>query len=559
MKRIAIFSLTRFGDLIQTTPVLSGLRRRHPDAELHLILKSRFRPVVELLPHVDRVHEIDGNALARALTTLRAPWLERYRAAERVVEALEGISFDLALNFTHSRTSAVLLSLLDARDVRGFTLDREGQRRVYDPWLRYMSVLVRARPLARLNLVDVYLGAVGLAGQGERLSVRVRDSARVAARALLPGDAPRVALQLGASLELRTWEVERYAEALRVLARRVPGVRFALVGVAAEAARAQALVGACPELAFDDLVARTDFSTLAAALERVRLLLTGDTGTMHLAAAVGTPTLSLFLGPAYPHETGPYGEGHLVVHSRIACAPCSHGVACGFPACHGDVPPAWLGELAARVALGEPAHEVDALPRADLLRSEFDEDGFWRLAPVHRHARRPSDALALAYRAAFLESFGGPQAAPARIRELAERWFAPGADEPHAIPAHALETLAALEELGKLAADTSAELARPGLSAARISDAGRRLRQIDERVAALGRAEPLVAPLALALDDDLRALPEADLPALAAASETRYRALARRAAVTRAIVAPGAGAPLATLPLTGEQTWSSSR
>ncbi len=557
MKRIAILNLTRFGDLIQTTPVLSGLRRRHPDAELHLIVKSRFKGVAELLPPVDRVHELDGDALAQALTSTSTPWLERFRAAEQAVAGLERIRFDLALNFTHSRTSAVLLSLLDAREVRGFTLDRDGQRRVDDPWLRYMGVLVRSRSLARLNLVDVYLGAAGLSGRGERLSVRVRDDARLTANALLPGDAPRIALQLGASLELRTWEVERHAAALRVLARRVPGVRVALVGVAAEASRARALAAACPELAFDDLVARTDFPTLAAVLGRVRLLVTGDTGTMHLAAAVGTPTLSLFFGPAYPHETGPYADGHLVVHSRIACAPCNHGVQCGFAACHEDVPPAWLGDLAARMALGEPTTEVAALPRADLLVSEFDEHGLWRLAPLHRRAALPTDTLALAYRAAFVESFGGPTAAPARTRELAARWFVAASSEAQTLPERALETLAALEELGNLAAETGATLARPGLSAARITDAGRRLRQLDERVAALGRAEPLAAPLALALVDDLQTLPEGELPALAAASERRYRALARRAAVARAIVAPAAGAARPTLPLTGESTWSS--
>ncbi len=558
MKRIAVLNLTRFGDLIQTTPVLAGLRRRHPGAELHLILKSRFRGVAELLPAVDRVHEIDGDALVRALASPQATWLERFRAAERVIEPLESIPFDLVLNFTHSRTSAVLSSLLDAREVRGFTLDRDGQRRVDDPWLRYVGVLVRTRTLARLNLVDLYLGAAGLAGRGERLSVRVAQSARDAASALLPGDAPRIALQLGASLELRTWEVERYAEALRAMARRVPGVRFALVGVPAEAERARALVAACPGLDFDDLVARTDFPTLGAVLERARLLVTGDTGTMHLAAAVGTRTLSLFLGQAYPHETGPYGEGHWIVHSRIACAPCSHGVSCGFPACHADVPPAWFGELAARAALGESPAGVEALPRADLLESEFDEHDFWRLAPVHRHALRPHDLLALAYRSAFLESFGGPKPDPAATRALAQRGFAAeGGLEP--VPGRTIETLATLEELGRMAAAACAELGRPGLATARLTDASLRLRRIDERVAALGRAEPLVAPLALALEDELQNLPEAELPALAAASEAAYRALALRAGAVRAVAAPGAGAHRPTLSSTGEPTWSSSR
>jgi ADP-heptose:LPS heptosyltransferase len=67
VREIGILNLTRFGDLIQTTPVLTGLRKRFPEARLHLIIKSRFRPVASLLPGVDCIHEIDGDAIATAL------------------------------------------------------------------------------------------------------------------------------------------------------------------------------------------------------------------------------------------------------------------------------------------------------------------------------------------------------------------------------------------------------------------------------------------------------------------------------------------------------------
>lgn len=70
-----------------------------------------------------------------------------------------------------------------------------------------------------------------------------------------------------------------------------------------------------------DLTGKTSLLQLAALLERCALLVTNDTGTMHVAAAVGTPVVALF-GSTPPHITGPWGEGHVVVKKDVACSPC---------------------------------------------------------------------------------------------------------------------------------------------------------------------------------------------------------------------------------------------
>ena len=74
--RIGLLNLTRFGDLVQISPMLAGLRRRHPDAEIELIIKSRFRGIADMLRGPDRIHEIDGDALARALADPASAFLD---------------------------------------------------------------------------------------------------------------------------------------------------------------------------------------------------------------------------------------------------------------------------------------------------------------------------------------------------------------------------------------------------------------------------------------------------------------------------------------------------
>jgi len=70
-----------------------------------------------------------------------------------------------------------------------------------------------------------------------------------------------------------------------------------------------------------DLMGKTGLLQLAALLEKCHLLVTNDTGTMHVAAAVGTPVVALF-GPTNPQTTGPCGEGHRIIKKNVSCSPC---------------------------------------------------------------------------------------------------------------------------------------------------------------------------------------------------------------------------------------------
>jgi ADP-heptose:LPS heptosyltransferase len=549
VREIGLLSLTRFGDLIQTSPITSGLRRRYPDARIHLIVKRRFKRVAEILPGVDVVHEIDGDALARALSSPDVPFVEPFRMARSIADGLAEIPFDLLFNFTHSRASAVLLSLLDARRTVGFKLDRSGTRRVDDGWLIHIGTLVRARRLIRLNLVDAYLGAAGLIGCGERLGVNVPESARGFARARLSDAGPYLAVQLGASQDHKTWSVKSYAATLDVLRKRVPGLTAVLVGVASERERAEELRRGCPEVRLKVLLGETAVDELAAVLERCQLLLTGDTGTMHLAAAVGTPTCAVFVGLGNPYETGVYAQDHVTLRSRIACAPCSHVVRCGFPACHGDLPPDWVAELAARMIARQDLKELPALPRAELLCTRFDEQGMLELVPLHARSAEPHDLLALAYHALFLERLGGREVESESVWQRAERFYgvARGGWRAH-LPAELEPALAELGGLGREAAQHAARLPRRAGSADALRAAGRELAGLDARIYALGRSQPLLAPLCLALEGESESLPDADLDQVSAASSSSYRQLVRGAERLRELI-EGRPPPIHRAPL----------
>jgi ADP-heptose:LPS heptosyltransferase len=534
VKRIGILNLTRLGDLVQTSPVVSGLRKRHPDAEIHLIVKSRFRAMAELLPGVDRIFEIDGDALARRVSG--PDFLAAFGALRRIADDLAETEYDALFNLTHSRASAALVALMRARRRVGYGLDRDGMRQVNEPWLSHMATLVRARRLSRFNLVDIYLGAAGLYACGEGLALEIPEAARAAAAQLLPQDAPHLAVQLGASSDNKTWSPEKCALALRALRARAPEAVPVLVGVAAERSRAEALRAACPELEPVDLIGRTSVAELAAVLGRCRLLFTGDTGTMHLAAAAGTRTCALFVGVGNPWETAAYAEDHAVLASRIACAPCALDLTCGYPACHEDFPPEFLAELLARLLRGAPLEGLPQLPRADVYRTRRGADGLLDLEPLARRAPAPHELVAPAYRALFLERFERvPASADELWRQVEQRHGVARGDWPTLLPDDLPESLAALGGLAQrsLALARSMALTRDPGELKRGAD---QLAGLEREIAAGARAQPLLAPLGLALEVGLESLPDAELEELIELCAGHYAALARGVALLENLI-----------------------
>jgi lipopolysaccharide heptosyltransferase II len=141
---------------------------------------------------------------------------------------------------------------------------------------------------------------------------------RLCAMGLAPGR-PRVGFHCFAISALRTWPAERFAHVMGALEQN-PGARPLLLGSPAESAAATALLAQTSGTAVS-LVGQTSLQELVAILSRLDLVICLDSGLLHLAAAVGTPTVSLF-GPGEPARWRPLAEGHVVLWRGLPCSPC---------------------------------------------------------------------------------------------------------------------------------------------------------------------------------------------------------------------------------------------
>ena len=299
--RVLIIQLAKLGDFIQSTPLLAQIRRRYPGASIVLAAEQ---PAV---------------LAAAALSPLVDEAVAAGEGAAGPAGPFEAI---FVLN-SHAR-AAGLAAGLEAQEVYGPRL--EGGRLIFTPAQEFLlALMVAGREMGRFNLVDVWLSLAPGAEPGPLVWP-------------VPGPGPdlppglKIGFQLGSRNHLRRWPVEHFVSLAAALAREHPNFCPVLLGAAEERALGlkfeKLLAQAAPGLLTHNLMGRTDLAGLGAAVAGLDLLVTADTGVMHLAAALKRPVLSLFFGPAHGPETGPYGPGHLIYQATAPCGPCREAADC---------------------------------------------------------------------------------------------------------------------------------------------------------------------------------------------------------------------------------------
>jgi heptosyltransferase-2 len=153
-----------------------------------------------------------------------------------------------------------------------------------------------------------------------RLHVGPEEQAVVLKKlALGPATAARLAINAGAEYgPAKRWPAEYFVETALEVSARQP-VEWLVLGGPADEAIAREIAARIPGARL--LAGRTSLRDLMAVLAHCRLMLTNDTGPMHVAAAVGTPVVGLF-GPTEPRRTGPYGQVEHVLRLDLPCVPC---------------------------------------------------------------------------------------------------------------------------------------------------------------------------------------------------------------------------------------------
>ncbi|WP_243310167.1 glycosyltransferase family 9 protein [Fundidesulfovibrio agrisoli] len=339
--RTLVINLTRFGDLLQTQPVIAGFKQAG-DVTGVMCLQN-FRQATGLLRHVDAVYDVPGASL---LAALDQDWPQ---ALGGCLAWMDAVRRDFApqrvVNLTPSLPSRLIARAMNADEILGFGLDELGFGTYSTPWAAFLEASALHRGSSPFNVVDLFRRAAHLESAGGRFELAAPDPADAAHVAGLIAaqagveHAGLLGLQLGASAPKRQWPAASFAEVASAVWRE-HRLLPVLLGSKEDKPLAEAFAAAT-DVPHASLVGQTSLPQLAAAVSGLRLLLSNDTGTLHLAAGLGVPVLGIFLSTAQPIDTGPYRPGSCSLEPDMACHPCSFSHECAQSwACHGEVTPA---------------------------------------------------------------------------------------------------------------------------------------------------------------------------------------------------------------------------
>ena len=308
MHKFLVVNMNYMGDALLTTPAIAALREAYPDARIDTVVGAgAAAEVLQNNPDLDVI-------IAR---TARGSWA-------RVVQTYQ-------LLRDGQYTDAVILPPLSAYAAAAWlarTPHRVGQGG------RGMNrFLTELRQTRATHMADAMLDTMPLPLSSRRaprrLVVAVDEESKAASAALLAGagitgNGPVLAVNVGATRPQKRWFAASFALALDGLA----DTPCVLIGSGAEDIALAADVMRLAQRARPvNLVGKTSVKTLAAVLQRCDLLLSADSGPMHLATAVGTPTLALF-GSTDPAVTGPFDARSEAIYKALPCAPCGNHPTC---------------------------------------------------------------------------------------------------------------------------------------------------------------------------------------------------------------------------------------
>jgi len=312
VKRTLVIQLGRLGDVIQTTPLLLELSEADPTSELDLLVVRPNEKALHGLRGISTIHTV-GEDL-KWLDDRIAAGFEGRAIPSEAREALHELRlphYNRVINASHAALGCWMTGQIPCETREGGVINDRGECLYEGGAHVYRIALLGFREQNWFNLVDL------LRCCAPRVP-RHRLPGLYAAKAdRLPFALPqgrKVALNPGASESHRRWPSEHFARLAENLA--AAGLCPILVGAPSDREACGTVQAGC-KVTLLNYAGHTSIPEMARLLSEVELLISADTGAVHVASAVGTRVLGLYGASAYFSETAPWGEGHLILQSPL--------------------------------------------------------------------------------------------------------------------------------------------------------------------------------------------------------------------------------------------------
>jgi heptosyltransferase-1 len=336
--RILLIKPSALGDVVHTLPVLVKLRARYPRARIDWLITPENAEVVRYHPALSNVV-----LFARRDFSKRGRRWRAFLSFFDLLKQIRSAKYELIIDM-HGQVRSAFFALISGARVRigfdrpvkrGLTVSAEhdlknipshGWRGAREgSWVAYTHRI--PIPTLDVHAIDRYLWVAPLLGLDDNppdLTIHLSPQATNKVNRLLeehgvPASKPLVVLVPGTIWETKHWTIEGFAGVARQFLR--DGFAVALAGTTRDQQRCRQIAAAAPGTC--DLSGKTTPADLAALIRRAEVAVTNDSGSMHVAASLGRPMVSVF-GPTNPVHIGPYERPESVVRVDLPCSPCNY-------------------------------------------------------------------------------------------------------------------------------------------------------------------------------------------------------------------------------------------
>jgi lipopolysaccharide heptosyltransferase II len=316
LQKILVMKYFGMGSLILASPMVRALRQRYPHARVDLLTIEQNRVVSEILPIFDQIYTVDTRSLLSVPRSV-------FRALRRVRREKYDVVIDAEF---FSRLSSLVSYFVRARYSAGFHLAEiwRGNFLTHPVHFNYYRhAIVTFMALAKS------LGVESADYRLEPLVVSNEIEKTVRGKLQKMGVLPRqrlvcVNVNTGPLSPERRWPEGNFAKLIKLVLSEFPEVVILLIGAPSDlplVTKMDALVGSEDQGRVLNVAGKFSLPELCALLQMSKLLITNDSGPLHLAEALATPTVSFF-GPETPQLYGPTGDNQVVFYKGIYCSPC---------------------------------------------------------------------------------------------------------------------------------------------------------------------------------------------------------------------------------------------
>ncbi|MFH1132559.1 MAG: glycosyltransferase family 9 protein [Pseudomonadota bacterium] len=311
--RVLIIQLERAGDTIQSTPLMFDVSE-DSSTSVDLLTVTSSQEIIHGLSILNQTFSIAPQTLIDLENAMASTWRSGKDLPEavRVLDSLNLPEYDLVINLTHSKFGCWLAGKIHATELEGGVITEQGEWLYQSDWHVYLLALMSNRQQNLFNLVDLYRASAKKPhppSSNRHPYVTVAKDSGVS----LP-TGRKVALNPGASAEKRRWPRTSYANLANALHDR--GLVPILLGSPADEQICEEVAAACKHK--PPIYCHTSIPEMAKLLEEIDILVSNDTGAVHIASAVGTPIVGLYGTFSWYAETAPWGQGHLILQAPLS-------------------------------------------------------------------------------------------------------------------------------------------------------------------------------------------------------------------------------------------------